>query len=65
MADLATDLAALSDAVSAVSTDVAQVLTLLASMPNITPDQVATLEAQIAALQQLDANVKAALPPTP
>lgn len=63
MADLATDLQNLVAAVSSVTTDVQQVLTLLASAGNLTADQVTQLEAQIAALQQLDSTVKAALPP--
>lgn len=63
MADLATDLQSLTDAVSGVATDVAQVLTLLKTAPNITPDQVATLEAQVAALQKVKADLDAAIPP--
>ena len=65
MADLATDLQALVDAVTSVTADVQSVLALLKQQPNITQDQVAQLEAQIAALQNVDASLKAAIPATP
>ncbi len=63
MADITTDIQALTDVVSGVVADVAQVLTLLKAAPNITPDQVATFEAQIAALQKAKADLDAAITP--
>jgi septal ring factor EnvC (AmiA/AmiB activator) len=67
VATISTDITNLVAAVTSVTADIQVVLTDLAAQPNITPDQQTSLEAQIAALQTLDANVKAATPvaPTP
>ena len=66
MADISTDITNLVNGVTAVTNDVASVLALLKQQPNITPDQVTSLEGAITALGDVDAQLKAAIPtPTP
>lgn len=62
MSDVTQDLQNLVDSVTAITTDVAAILIKLTEANNITPEQVTTLETQIAALNSVDATLKAALP---
>lgn len=65
---ISTDIANLVSEVTGITADVTTVLQELAGAGNLTPDQQATLEAQITALGTVDAQLKAAIPapaPTP
>ena len=65
MADIATDISDLVAATTSITADVAAVLAALKAAPNLTPDQKTSLEGAVSSLQQVDAQLKAAVPPAP
>lgn len=65
MADIATDVQSLVQAVTDVTSDVAAVLQKLSTQPNITADQVTQIESSIQGIQSLHQQLQGVLNPTP